>query len=230
MSRTMRVSVASMRKGIGLVVLLGICFCASFAICAIAIGEERFNETADYFIGQDGQSYGVPVEGDDGLITMPDMVRVRASNGEIGYVSPDAMIDAFFEGATSQDEIDDVLSSLAEKKAYALMEAADRMLGEGALVYEEAFRIGDALVEDGGIEKVQEMMRTASGDAIVGVAEEMALQSADVDANASENISEIEDSLIMSIINEARRDVSVEVPVYASDGTTVIGSYEVNRM
>ena len=72
---------------IGVVLAVAAAFCLSFAFCLTASGEALFDESSDYFIGADGQSYGVPIEGDGGVIAMPDMVRVKATNGEIGYVT-----------------------------------------------------------------------------------------------------------------------------------------------
>lgn len=40
----------------------------------------------------------------------------------------------------------------------------------------------------------------------------------------------INEQLFASIYKEAQKDVSVEVPVYASDGSTIVGVYEVDRM
>lgn len=80
---------------IGVVLAVAAAFCLSFAFCLTASGEALFDESSDYFIGADGQSYGVPIEDDEGVIAMPDMVRVKATNGEIGYVSPDEMTSAF---------------------------------------------------------------------------------------------------------------------------------------
>lgn len=82
---------------IGVVLAVAAAFCLSFAFSLTASGEALFDESSDYFIGADGQSYGVPIEDDDGVIAMPDMVRVKATNGEIGYVSPDEMTSAFLK-------------------------------------------------------------------------------------------------------------------------------------
>lgn len=40
----------------------------------------------------------------------------------------------------------------------------------------------------------------------------------------------ISEQLFASIYKEAQKDNSVEVPVYSSDGSTIVGVYEVDRM
>lgn len=229
---------------IGVVLAVAAAFCLSFAFCLTASGEALFDESSDYFIGADGQSYGVPIEDDEGVIAMPDMVRVKATNGEIGYVSPDEMTSAFFEGAVEQDEIETVLASLADKKARALTNAANQRFGFEVLTYDEAYEIGNLLVQANGMLNAKDAMQGVASRRIAvaleeGVissakANEIATMSMDAEDNSGELLLSggftISEQLFASIYKEAQKDVSVEVPVYASDGSTIVGVYEVDRM
>lgn len=229
---------------IGVALAVAAAFCLSFAFCLTASGEALFDESSDYFIGADGQSYGVPVEGDEGIIAMPDMVRVKATNGEIGYVSPDEMTNAFFEGAVAQDEIEAVLASLADKKAQALTNAANQCFGFEVLAYDEAYEMGNLLVQANGMLKAKDAMQGVAAQRIAVALEEGVISSAraneiatmamDVEGDSDELLLSgdftINEQLFASIYKEAQKDVRVEVPVYASDGSTVVGVYEVDRM
>ena len=175
---------------------------------------------------------------------MPDMVRVKATNGEIGYVSPDEMTSAFFEGAVEQDEIETVLASLADKKARALTNAANQRFGFEVLTYDEAYEIGNLLVQANGMLNAKDAMQGVASQRIAvaleeGVissakANEIATMSMDAEDNSGELLLSggftISEQLFASIYKEAQKDVSVEVPVYASDGSTIVGVYEVDRM
>ena len=229
---------------IGVALAVAVALCLSFAFCLTASGEALFDESSDYFIGADGQSYGVPVEGDEGIIAMPDMVRVKATNGEIGYVSPDEMTNAFFEGAVEQDEIEAVLASLADKKAQALTNAANQCFGFEVLAYDEAYEMGNLLVQANGMLKAKDAMQGVAAQRIAVALEEGVISSAkaneiatmamDAEDNSDELLLSgdftINEQLFASIYNEAQKDVRVEGPVYASDGSTVVGVYEVDRM
>ena len=65
-------------------------------------------------------------------------------------------------------------------------------------------------------------------------ANEIAAMSMDAEDNSGELLLSggftISEQLFASIYKEAQKDVSVEVPVYASDGLTIVGVYEVDRM
>ena len=65
-------------------------------------------------------------------------------------------------------------------------------------------------------------------------ANEIATMAMDAEDNSDELLLSgdftINEQLFASIYKEAQKDVRVEVPVYASDGSTVVGVYEVDRM
>lgn len=182
-------------RKVGAILLFLAAFCGSFVICLTANGETLFDENSDYFIGADGRSYGIPIEGDEGTIVMPDMVRVKATNGEIGYMSPDEMTNAFFEGAVEQNEIEEVLASLADKKAQALTDAATRRFGFEVVTYSEAFEIGNLLVQEGGISKAKESMRNISTQRLASALEDGAV-----------SFDEVEEAAIMTMDDETNLD------------------------
>ena len=175
---------------------------------------------------------------------MPDMVRVKATNGEIGYVSPDEMASAFFEGAVEQEEIETVLASLADKKAQALANAANQRFGFEVLTYDEAYEMGNLLVQANGMQNAKEAMQGVASQRIAVALKEGVISSAEANEiatiamDAEDNSDElllsggfaINEQLFASIYKEAQKDVCVEVPVYASDGSTIVGIYEVDRM
>ena len=108
---------------------------------------------SDVFVGQDGKTYGVPYPGDDGNVVIPDMVRVRTSSGEFGYVSYNEMQNAIVNNAQTQEDSERTIDDIDNLKAEAFCTAVNDRLGTDSITCEEAFTCTQLLTEENGFEK-----------------------------------------------------------------------------
>lgn len=122
--------------------------------------------------------------------------------------------------------------------------AANQRFGFEVLTYDEAYEMGNLLVQANGMQNAKEAMQGVASQRIAVALKEGVISSAEANEiatiamDAEDNSDElllsggftINEQLFASIYKEAQKDVSVEVPVYASDGSTIVGVYEVDRM
>lgn len=185
---------SSNRMGKGLV--CGVAACAMAALlssCAPAFEAVGHGfETQD-----DGSTWGVPAEGADGLVDMPDMMRVQGNGGKIGYVSNDDMMAASFDFAEPQDRSAGV-SRLNEMRKDAFVAGAQDYFGSAVLSDEDAQRIVDVLYKEGGQQAAAAIVQDAAGAKLADL------------INASQLDTDTAAKLVLDAV--ANGTLSVEVP------------------
>lgn len=256
------------------------CAIAAFALTSFACISNQatansYIDESRAYMGDDGLIYGVPFEGEDGLITMPDMTRVRATNGNYGYISMDEMYSAIIDYATTEEEKSQSVANVAAMRAPAFAHATERYFGTAALTAGELTALADGLHREGGyvnaqssysdlaaaplaaainqdiierdvaIALVSEYAHEANETAIAplsadgsnaqAVADAIESYAADIiDNRANAPITADQVTITSTMFDEiyeiAKAELAVPIPVYASDGTTVVGTYMVDRM
>ncbi len=249
-------------------IIIVACLSAVLA-CAVsnAVAEPAIDESR-VSVGDDGQTYGVPYEGSDGLIVMPDMTRVRATNGNFGFISNAEMQSAILDYATSEEEKTQSIRNTASKRAPALASATSQYFGvdlvdaseleecsqllywenglaHASAAYSEvtcaalAKAINEGMLEqDVALELIEASFQTQSSDvnANESGSNETALERATavIDNRASQSVTASQVVVSQDMFNEiyeiAKNQLAVSIPVYASDGVTVVGEYMVGRM
>lgn len=146
--------------------------CSVCAVCCIgfavgnAFGSSEYELDPDSaYVGDDGLVYGVPYEGPDKTIVMPDMARVEATNGNFGYISVDQMYAAIIDYAETEEAKSDSIHNTAELKGEALSEAFSEYYGINSISSDEGYRLGKALCRENGRESAKGLMNDiASSD------------------------------------------------------------------
>lgn len=205
------------------------------------------------FTGPDGLVYGVPYEDANGNVMMPDMGRVLTTDGQIGYMSLDMLVDESCGGdnISSWEELAQMTDELADQKALALKQAFAEYSGVDALDFETAYECvtelslnGDeacaAIIENDVAATLAKAVNdnVVSSDIINSIVKENAIisaESASVQDKQRNNLRiseadvEISEEAFDAILELARPSVALKLPVYASDGVTVIGECSINR-
>lgn len=220
-------------------------------------------------IGEDGKIYGVPFEGPDGNVIIPDMTRVLATNGKYGYISTEEMHAAIIDYAISEEERIQSIRNTASMRAPAIASATEEYFGTSFLTPEELEECAKVLINENGYEnalnayseiaaeplaaainqgklereKAIDLVRISAENAVVAMASEEALSHEDmVEAQAATLVDNCAVNPITSdqititratfdvVYQLAQEKLAVSIPVYSSDGTTVVGSYLVDRM
>ena len=139
--------------------------CLSCAICCIGFAVGNAFGSSEYeldpksaYVGDDGLIYGVPYEGPDKTIVMPDMARVKATNGNFGYISVDQMYAAIIDYAETEDAKSDSIHNTAELKGEALSEAFSEYYGVNSISPDDGYRLGETLYRENGRESARELM------------------------------------------------------------------------
>lgn len=289
---------------------------ASAALAALLAGVVGFSQAdgamrvdgAYASVGEDGKVYGVPHENDYGETVMPDMMRVRATNGVYGYVDNRSQAFAVLGYPETQEEMSSAIAANSEKKASALRDAFAEYFGVDLLSHEQGYEVGRILTKSNGhanaqayvtehtrdgllvamregrlssngaaalvahaiergaipLEEIQSLPGVEAGklasavesvqtdaagvadysDAVVSAEDisaadnqdEIILRAAEAfvaDQGAwrieAESL-EVGGSAFYEIYESAQAKTAVSVPVYASDGETVVGEYMINIM
>lgn len=129
--------------------VVGCVAAAMVCVGSLAAADTYVDETRAH-VGTDGQIYGVPFEGPDGNIVMPDMTRVRATNGNYGYISNDEMYAAILDNASNEEEKVQSIKNTANKKAPALASATEKYFGVAALTADELEECSRILITENG--------------------------------------------------------------------------------
>lgn len=149
-------------------------------------------------------------------VPSPDLLLVEATNGKLGYINvkeADEQVLGISLDA-SQEEIDSWAVEAREKQIIAVKEAATEVFGSDILTKQQAERINSAL---DGINGEQEIMKEL----------QVGLQQSKNKTTKNQKISE--DS-VLELSEIAAKKLSTVVPVYESDGKTVIGEFVVYGM
>ncbi len=220
-------------------------------------GEVALNAIAesDIELRADGRTYGSPYEGPDGEAIMPDMLRVVATNGQIGYVSMAEMDEGIMLGASTPEEETEAYVLIEDLKAQALKNAFAEYYGVDALSTEEALACATELAFENG-ERDSRLAATASSQVELASAIESGLISAEKASDllgasaASANLRSgtsatspaasgaeivmpssisIDEEAYGEILDRVRAETAIHLPVYAEDGFTIVGELVVHR-
>ena len=192
------------------------------------------------FVGEDGLLYGVPYTNDEGKTIMPDMGRVEATNGNIGYMAVDSIEAAVFNGATSPSEQIEAAKQNAIDEAKAFRSAFAEYYGIDALSDAAAYQcIIDVRYEGGVADAISAMeqdtedfmLQVINGDVAVLSDGGDSMVEAHLESLTSPDSSgkySISEEAFEEILNIAKQSMTVSVPVYSIEGD-VIGEYSFVR-
>lgn len=210
----------------------------------------EINPDIDNFVGSDGLVYGVPYKNEAGEVLMPDMGRVTATNGQVGYINIDSMESAIYNGAMTDEGREKAVLDNADAEARIFQQAFADYFGIDALGYDAAYDcITKIRYEDGVSAAIAAMSDDASDELAYAIAEgsidsgkalSVLEQSAMQDRSARNGAVEfdevspsdiaITEDVFNAILDLAMPQLSVSVPVYSEDGVTVIGEYSFGRL
>ena len=192
------------------------------------------------FVGEGGLLYGVPYTNDEGKTIMPDMGRVEATNGSIGYMAVDSIETAVFNGATTPSEQIEAAKQNAIDEAKAFRSAFAEYYGIDALSDAAAYQcIIDVRYEGGVADAISAMeqdtkdfmLEVINGDVAVLSDGGDSMVEAHLESLTSSDSSgkySISEEAFEEILNIAKRSMMVSVPVYSIEGD-VVGEYSFVR-
>lgn len=204
----------------------------------------------DNFVGDDGLVYGVPYSNASGETVMPDMGRVIATNGEVGYIDIGSMETAVYNGATTAEGRAQAVADNINLEAHAFQQAFLEYFGIDSLSYDAAVECAKEIrYEDGKASARTAIQNDTREDLALAISEgSVADQRAlsvledgvsfvsveDVGQSALGNVAPneimITDDVLDEIYKLARPQLMVSVPVYASDRMTILGEYSFARL
>ena len=111
-------------------------------------------------MGDDGLSYGVPFEDETGILCMPDMVRVKLNESSYGYVCYDELVNAAFNGASSEEELGVAINTIDQQKAQAIESAINTFFGCDLISSDQARNLVDALSLQNGRENMRSQLES----------------------------------------------------------------------
>lgn len=202
------------------------------------------------FVGNDGLVYGVAYVDEDGNINIPDMHRVKMDDGGYGYVSEAELNLALFNYATTAEGRQDAIEDILDLEAQAFKQAFAEYFGIDALSIAAArecvceMRYADGL--NNALSAIEEDTRvelsagieggTVSKEKAAGVvsassaARSSGLEASDLAGDIEPEDISITPEVLAALHDIARPALAVTVPVYAEDGTTIIGERSFNRL
>lgn len=161
----------------------------------------RVDSSNEFQVNSKGQTFGTIRERADGTVEQAELVRVEATNGQIGYISVIQMETAAMIGA----------EHTADNAAKALCASAKERYGWDVIDFDEARDVVITATLGNGRERSFQAFAQYVGSR-VGL--EL----------------EVTEDDFQAIFDDARKAVAVTIPVYEEDGETVIGEYIVNRL
>lgn len=168
-----------------------------------------WNPGARNFVGSDGRLYGVGFVDSNGEVVVPDMIRVKLDDGQAAYVSIDEMDAASFDYASTQSDRLRASKAVETETLNAVKESVKEVLGVSV----------DDDNAEALIESFSQPSRRQMGEGLIqNFSDSYENEASDIDRKYSEVLSLVRDK------------TSFDIPAYAEDGTTVIGTYTVNRV
>ena len=184
--------------------------------------------------------YGVPYADAEGKMVMPDMGRVEATNGNIGYMAVDSIETAVFNGAKSPSEQIEAAKQNAIDEAKAFRSAFAEYYGIDALSDAAAYQCIIDVRYEGGVENAISAIEQDTKEFMLEVIRgDVAVLSSDEDDTVSNHLEsligsnpsgeyEISEEAFEEILDIAKQSMMVSVPVYSVEGD-VIGEYSFVR-
>lgn len=183
------------------------------------------------FVGENGLVYGVPYTDGNGQTVMPDMGRVEATNGTVGYMAIDDIEAAVFNGAKTPDGQVKAAEQNARDEAKALRAAFAEYYGIDALSDAAAYQcIIDGRYE-GGTESAKSKMERDASALLAEALDEGEVAEAHLNSLSNSGFTNsltISDAAFEEILNLAKENMKVSVPVYSVEGA-VVGEYSFER-
>lgn len=192
------------------------------------------------FVGENGLLYGVPYTDAEGKMVMPDMGRVEATNGNIGYMAVDSIETAVFNGAKSPSEQIEAAKQNAIDEAKAFRSAFAEYYGIDVLSDAAAYQCIIDVRYEGGVENAISAIEQDTKEFMLEVIRgDVAVLSSDEDDTVSNHLEsligsnpsgeyEISEEAFEEILDIAKQSMMVSVPVYSVEGD-VIGEYSFVR-
>lgn len=140
-----------------------------FSLSAFSIANadnSKFVNEEYAHINEDGKIYGVPYEGEEGTVIMPDMVNVRATNGVYGYISQKEMDAAVLDYASNDSEMMASISNTAKMKSEALSDVTTKTFGQQLLNESLSAETIDLLMHENGVKNAREYVTENTQDAL----------------------------------------------------------------
>ena len=192
------------------------------------------------FVGENGLLYGVPYTDAEGKTVMPDMGRVEATNGTIGYMAVDSIETAVFNGAASPSEQIEAAKQNAIDEAKAFRSAFAEYYGVDALSDAAAYQCIIDVRYEGGVEGAIFAIEQDTKDFMLEVIRgDVAVFSGGENDAVSNHLESLTGSspsgeymtseeAFEEILDIAKQSMVVSVPVYSIEGD-VIGEYSFVR-
>lgn len=184
-----------------------------------AVGTQSVDET-QVIIGEDGRTYGVPHTNENGEFVFPDMVRVRATNGNFGYIDHYRQAFAVLDYAETPEEIAAANAENADKKATAICEAFAEYYGAGLVPHDVAYEMGRILQGADGQENARRYLSDHTRDDLAMAAREgriSAEKAATLVANAIAD-GRISQAEVQKVVGDQAMAPSVSEPLDARTG------------
>ena len=193
--------------------------------------DEAWTPGMHNFVGENGLVYGVPYTDEFGQTVMPDMGRVEATNGTVGYMAIDDIEVAVFNGAKTQTEQAEAAEQNARDEAKALRAAFADYYGIDALSDAAAYQCIIDVRYEGGTESAKSKMERDTSALLAEALDEGEVTEARLSSLSHSGFANnltISDAAFEDILNIAKENMKVSVPVYSVEGA-VVGEYSFVR-
>lgn len=193
--------------------------------------DEAWTPGMHNFVGENGLVYGVPYTDEFGQTVMPDMGRVEATNGTVGYMAIDDIEAAVFNGAKTQTEQAEAAEQNARDEAKALRAAFAEYYGIDALSDAAAYQCIIDVRYEGGTESAKSKMERDASALLAEALDEGEVAEAHLNSLSNSGFTNsltISDAAFEEILNLAKENMKVFVPVYSVEGA-VVGEYSFVR-
>lgn len=183
------------------------------------------------FVGENGLVYGVPYTDENGQTVMPDMGRVEAANGTVGYMAIDDIEAAVFNGAKTPDGQVKAAEQNARDEAKALRTAFAEYYGIDALSDAAAYQCIFDVRYEGGTESAKSKMERDASALLAEALDDGEVAEARLGSLSNSGFTNsltISDAAFEEILNLAKENMKVSVLVYSVEGT-VVGEYSFVR-
>jgi hypothetical protein len=224
---------------------VGVCILCCVAACLLSASVVYVSNAASNVnidkskaeLRDDGLIYGVPYEGEDGTVVIPDMAKVRATNGNYGYISTSDMHAAAIDYASTEEEKSEALANIQNLRADAFANAINDYFELDIISPDDLISFVDNLIHEGGHDAAQESLSAIIEEPALnilnsGLSNDAVLKCLE-NSSCSESVEHtfnLTEEAYEAIYSKAQLETAVFIPVYSSDGKDIVGEYQVNRI
>ncbi|MCL2736751.1 MAG: hypothetical protein FWD75_09035 [Propionibacteriaceae bacterium] len=202
MTRTHKTRIIWLTSGVAAVALMG-----GIIFTQTATGADGSARGNPYEVNQEGLTYGSAAYANSPA-EAPDLISAYATNGESGYVYKADLDRASMPAANPEQAVQMMRDRDAKAQALFAEALHDEL---------DAAGVSDATIDSAAI--LNQVRGIPSDTALRAVGEQLA---ASVDSRLSPQSAT---DLVARATARATREMGVSIPVYLSDGKTVIGEY-----